>query len=89
VTLCEAFIGIESHLNLWSFLFWARLSQGSDTRVVTLGSVDILVHSGPHIDPYFAILKSMVPIEERMIPAEERRQHTTPCIYGWSSHPPS
>jgi hypothetical protein len=25
VTLCEAYIGIEPHLNLWSYFFWARL----------------------------------------------------------------
>jgi hypothetical protein len=25
VSLCEAYIAIEPHLNLWSYFFWARL----------------------------------------------------------------
>jgi hypothetical protein len=55
VTLCEAFIGIEPHFNLWSYFFWARLRQGSDTEVAALGSVDILVDSRLEVDPYFSI----------------------------------
>jgi hypothetical protein len=55
VTLCEAFIGIEPHFNLWSYFFWARLRQGSDTEVAALGSVDILVYSRLEVDPYFSI----------------------------------
>jgi hypothetical protein len=55
VTLWESFIGIVPHFNLWSYLFWARLQQGSGARAVTLGNVDILVDSRPKVDPYFSI----------------------------------
>jgi hypothetical protein len=58
VTLCEAFIGIEPHFNIWSYFFWARLRHGSDTGAAALGNVDILVYSGPEVDPNFSILMS-------------------------------
>jgi hypothetical protein len=51
VTLCEAFIEMEPHSNLWSYFFWARLRQGSDVGAVAMGSVDIMVRSGPKVDP--------------------------------------
>jgi hypothetical protein len=50
VTLCEAYIGIESPLNLWSHFFWARLQPNSSTRAASLGSVDILVRTSPRSD---------------------------------------
>jgi hypothetical protein len=56
VTLCEAFIGIEPHFNLWSYFFQDRLRHGSDTGAAALGNVDILVCSGPEVDPNFSIL---------------------------------
>jgi hypothetical protein len=56
VTLCEAYIGIGPHFNLWSYFFRARLRQGSDAGATTLGNVDILVCFGPEADPYFSIL---------------------------------
>jgi hypothetical protein len=43
VTLCKAYMGIDPHFNLWNYFFHARLQQGSDTEMVALGSVDILV----------------------------------------------
>jgi hypothetical protein len=55
VTLCEAYIGIEPHMNLWSHFFQARLRQGSDAGAASLGSVDVLVHSRPEADLYFSI----------------------------------
>jgi hypothetical protein len=55
VTLCEAYIGIEPPLNLWSHLFRAWLWPDSGTGVVLLGSVDILVRTGPWSDAYFSI----------------------------------
>jgi hypothetical protein len=55
VTLCEAYIGIEPHLNLWNHFFQARLRQGSDVAAASLGSVDILVHSRPEAGSFFSI----------------------------------
>jgi hypothetical protein len=43
VTLCEAFMGIEPHLDLWNYFFRARLRQVSDATTTVLGSVDLLV----------------------------------------------
>jgi hypothetical protein len=31
VTLCEAYMGIEPHFNLWNY-FCAQLQQGSDVK---------------------------------------------------------
>jgi hypothetical protein len=56
ITLCEAYIGIEPHFNLWSYFFRAQLRQGSDVETTAVGSVDILVHSVPEVEPYFSIL---------------------------------
>jgi hypothetical protein len=43
VTLCEAYMGIEPHFDLWNYFFHTRLQQGSDMKMATLGSVDILI----------------------------------------------
>jgi hypothetical protein len=53
VTLCEAYMGIEPHFDLWNYFFHTRLQQGSDMKMATLGSVDILIRFGPGVDPYF------------------------------------
>jgi hypothetical protein len=61
VTLCEAYMGIEPHSNLWNYFFRARLQSSSDTEAVVLGGVDIYVRSGPRVDPYFCLLMSDPP----------------------------
>jgi hypothetical protein len=50
MTLCEAY------MNLWSHFFQVRLRQGLDAGAASLGSVDVLVHSGPEADVYFISL---------------------------------
>jgi hypothetical protein len=42
VTLCEAYMGIETLFNMWKYFFHAQL-QGLDAEAVTLGNVDIFV----------------------------------------------
>jgi hypothetical protein len=42
VTLCEAYMGIKPHFNLWNY-FHAWLQQGLDVEVAVLGSVDIFL----------------------------------------------
>jgi hypothetical protein len=54
--LCEAYIGIVPPLNLWNHFFQARLRPDSGTGAASLGSADILVHTGPGSDAYFTIL---------------------------------
>jgi hypothetical protein len=58
VTLCEAYMGIEPHFNLWNYFFCTQLQQGSDEEATVLGSVDIFVRSRPRVDPYFHLLIS-------------------------------
>jgi hypothetical protein len=58
VTLCEAYMVIEPHFNLWNYFFRARLQQGSSMEMAALGSVDIFVRSGRGVDPYFHLLMS-------------------------------
>jgi hypothetical protein len=43
VTLCEAYMGIEPHFDLWNFFFRARLQQGSDAEAAVLGSVEVFI----------------------------------------------
>jgi hypothetical protein len=58
VTLCEAYIRIEPHFDLWNYFFRARLQQGSDAEAVVLGSMDLFARSRSGIDPYFRLLMS-------------------------------
>jgi hypothetical protein len=43
VTLCEAYIGIEPHFDLWNYFFRAWLQQGSKVEVAVLGTMDLFV----------------------------------------------
>jgi hypothetical protein len=61
VTLCETYMGIEPHFNLWTYFFHARLQQGSNAEVAVLGSVDIFIQSGPRVEPYFYLSMSDPP----------------------------
>jgi hypothetical protein len=42
VTLCEAYMGIELHFNMWNHFFRVRLRPGSDVKVTVWGCADIL-----------------------------------------------
>jgi hypothetical protein len=55
VTLCEAYMGIGSHFDLWNHFFRVRLSQGSNTEVAVLEGMVIHVKSVHGIDPYFNV----------------------------------
>jgi hypothetical protein len=37
MTLCEAYMGIEPHFDLWNYFFHAQLQQGSDAQVKVFG----------------------------------------------------
>jgi hypothetical protein len=43
VTMCEAYMRIELHFNLWNYFFHTRLQQGSGAETMTLGNVDNFV----------------------------------------------
>jgi hypothetical protein len=55
VTLCETFMGIDPHFDLWNHFFHVQLPQGSDMEVVVLRGLVIQVKSGHSVDPYFYI----------------------------------
>jgi hypothetical protein len=62
VTLCEAYMGIEPHLNLWNYFFCVRLRSGSDAEAVVWGCANISVRSRPWVDPYFHLSMSIPPV---------------------------
>jgi hypothetical protein len=66
VTLCEVYMEIESHFDLWNY-FPARLQQDSDAETTALVSLDILIRSGPGVDPYCHLLMSDPPVGWRKI----------------------
>jgi hypothetical protein len=55
VTLCEAYIGIEPPMNLLSHFFQAQLWHDSGMGAASLGSRDVLVHSGPRANSHFSV----------------------------------
>jgi hypothetical protein len=66
VTLCEAHIGIEPPVNMWSHIFCALLQHDSGTGAAPLGSVDISVCFGPRADSYFFVPQHNPPIGWRI-----------------------
>jgi hypothetical protein len=62
VTLCESYMGIEPHFNMWNYFFHVRLRSGSDVEVTGWGCADISVWSGPWVDPYFQLSMSNPPV---------------------------
>jgi hypothetical protein len=57
LTLCEAYMGIETYFNLWNY-FRARIHHGLGAEAAALGNMDIFVRSGRGVDPYFHPLTS-------------------------------
>jgi hypothetical protein len=55
ITICEAFLRVEPPLNLWSHFFWVQLWLDSGAGMLSLGSVDISVCTGPGTEPYCLI----------------------------------
>jgi hypothetical protein len=45
VTLCEAYMGIKPHFNMWNYFLHAWLLQGSSAKAEVLGSVDLYLIS--------------------------------------------
>jgi hypothetical protein len=53
VTLCEAYMRIEPHFDLWNHFFEAQFLQGSCLEAAVLGVVELYVKSGHVVDPHF------------------------------------
>jgi hypothetical protein len=51
VTMCESYMGIEPHFNLWNYIFHVWLQLDSDVATAVWGCAEIYVHTGPGIDP--------------------------------------
>jgi hypothetical protein len=56
VTLCEAFMGIDPHFDLWNHFFCVQWLQGSGAEMMVSGGMVIHVKSGHDVNPYFDIL---------------------------------
>jgi hypothetical protein len=54
MTLCEAYMWIEPHINLRSYFFRIQLQLSSDMEAAVLGAY-ISVRSGPGVDPYLRL----------------------------------
>jgi hypothetical protein len=57
VTLCETYMGIDPHFNLWNYFFRVRHPQDPDTELTICGRGDVVIHVrfGHDNDPYFDI----------------------------------
>jgi hypothetical protein len=53
VTLCEAYMGIEPHINQWNYFFRAWLQQGLDTETMALAIWTSLFDPGLKLIPTF------------------------------------
>jgi hypothetical protein len=84
VTMCEAYMRIEPHFNLWNHFFRARLLYGSGAEAEVLGSVDLYVRSGNGVDPYFHLPMSGPSnwVVENMVLSQDQRRRVTPQVHG-------
>jgi hypothetical protein len=87
MTLCEKNMGIQSHFNLWNYIFHARLQQGSDAEAVVLGNVDIFLQFGPRVDPYFHLPMSDPPLGWRNVWFFLRNGADAPLLMFMGSRP--
>jgi hypothetical protein len=62
VTMCEVYMGIKPHFNLWNYFFRVQLQSGLDAEVAVWGCVDISIRSGPGVDQYFCLSMSNPPV---------------------------
>jgi hypothetical protein len=67
MNLCEAYMGIEPHFDLWNYFFRAWLLPGSDTEAVVWGGVDFFVWSASRVNPYFCFPMSYPPAGWRKV----------------------
>jgi hypothetical protein len=87
VTLCEAYMGIEPHFDLWNYFPCARLQQDLDVEMAALGRVDILVRSESRVDPYFHLPLFDPPVGWWKIWVFLRNDADTPLPTFTGSHP--
>jgi hypothetical protein len=87
VTLCEAYMGIELHFNLWNKFFHARLLKGSSAEVVAVGTVDFFIRSEYGVDPYFHLLASGPSDGRRKVWFFLRNDTDVPLSVFTGSHP--
>jgi hypothetical protein len=55
IILCEAYMEIEPHVNLWNYSFHVWLWSDPDAEAAMLGCVDVHVRPGQGADPYFCL----------------------------------
>jgi hypothetical protein len=87
MTLCDAYMRMEPHFDLWNYFFRSRLQQGSDAEMTTLGNVDIFVRSGPDVDHYFPVPMPAPPVRWQKAWFLLRNDANAPLPTLTSSHP--
>jgi hypothetical protein len=65
VTLCEAYMGMEPHFNLWNYFFHMWLQSDSDVEAAMWGYADIYVRTGQGVDLYFHLSISNPSVGQR------------------------
>jgi hypothetical protein len=55
MTLCEAYLGIDTEFDLWKYFFHVRCPQGPKAELTISGDAVIHVKSGHKVDPYLEI----------------------------------
>jgi hypothetical protein len=58
LTLCDTYMGIESHFDNWNHFFRSPLLQGLSMEAAVLGGVNLYVKSRLRVDPYFHLCAS-------------------------------
>jgi hypothetical protein len=67
IPLCEAYMGIEPHFDLWNYFFRVRLLSVPDAEAAMLGCVDLCVRSGQGVDLYYRLSVSNLPVGWRRV----------------------
>jgi hypothetical protein len=83
ITLCEAYMGIKPHFNLWNYFFRVQLRSDTNTEVAMLGCVDVYVRFGQGANTYFHLSVSNPPVRvaERVTLPMERCHRVAPRGY--------
>jgi hypothetical protein len=55
ITLCEAYLGIDSNLDLWKYFFCVHCPQDPEVELMIFGGAVIHVKSGHEAEPYLEI----------------------------------
>jgi hypothetical protein len=67
MTLCEAYMVIDLHFDLWNYFFRTWLQQGLNAEAAVWGQCGHFIRSGPGVDPCFRFLMFDSPIRWKKV----------------------